>query len=76
MKDEILVTVLIDLAGICKKLADNWDVPEDLRARAAQFVAEFNALLPVRGRGTPDQHFAGERLIIKISRFLPRLLEV
>jgi hypothetical protein len=39
-------------------------------------VAEFNMLLPSKGKGTAHEHFRGEALIIKIARFLPRLLEI
>ena len=75
-KSEMLVMVLIDLAAICKKLSGNSAVPEGLRVKAGEFVAEFNSLLPARGKGTAAQHFHGEGLLIRISRFLPRLLEV
>ena len=75
-KNEMLVTVLIDLAGICRKLAENSAVPAELRMHAREFAGEFDSLLPDRGQGTPAQHEQGERLLIKIARFLPRLLEV
>jgi hypothetical protein len=75
-KNEMLVMVLTDLAGICKKLAENSAVPETLRVKAREFGEEFNSLLPVRGKGTAAQHFQGENLLIKIARFLPSVLEV
>ena len=75
-KNEMLVMVLTDLSGICKKLAENSVVPERVRAQAAQFVTEFNVLLPARGKGTADQHFQGEGLISRIARFIPEVLEV
>jgi hypothetical protein len=75
-KNEMLVMVLIDLAAICQKLTENSVVPEELRMKAHQLVEEFNLLLPYRGKGTDVHHFHGERLIEKIARFLPRLLEV
>jgi hypothetical protein len=75
-KNEMLVMVLIDLAGICRKREENLAVPEELRTQAGKFVAEFDALLPHRGKGTPTQHGQGEMLLIKIARFLPRLIEV
>ena len=75
-KNEMLVMVLVDLAAICQKLTENSAVPEELRMKAHQFVEEFNLLLPYRGKGTDVQHFHGERLLEKIARFLPRLLEV
>ena len=74
-KNEMLVMVLIDLAAICKKLAENSGVPEELQVQARQFVEEFDSLAPYRGKGTAGQHFEGEELIAKIARFLPRVLE-
>ena len=76
LKNEMLVMVLTDLAAICQKLAENSAVSEELRVQARQFGKEFNSLLPYRGKGTAAQHFQGEDLIIKITRFLPRVLEV
>ena len=75
-KNEMLVMVLNDLAGICKKLAENPAVPERLRAEARKFGEEFDSLLPYRGKGTAPQHAQGEQLLTKIARFLPRVLEV
>jgi hypothetical protein len=75
-RNEMLVMVLTDLAAICKKLAESPAFPENLRVRAHEFVLEFNSLVPVRGKGTAAQHFQGEQLIVKIARFLPRILEV
>jgi hypothetical protein len=37
---------------------------------------EFNALLAERGKGTAHHHFHGERLLTRIARFLPEVLEV
>jgi hypothetical protein len=75
-KNELEVMVLTDLAAICKKLAETSATSEALRAKAHEFVEEFNSLLPARGKGTADMHFAGEQLLIKIARFLPRVLDV
>ena len=75
-KNEMLVMVLIDLAAICNKIAENPAFPEELRVKAREFVQEFNSLLPYRGKATAAQHFQAEQLIAKIARFLPRLLEV
>jgi hypothetical protein len=75
-KNEMLVMVLTDLAGICKKLAENSEVPEKLRVEARKFGEEFDSLSPYRGKGTAAQHFEGERLIVAIARFLPDVLEV
>jgi hypothetical protein len=75
-KNEMLVMVLTDLAGICKKLAENSAVPETLRMEARRFAEEFDSLSPYRGKGTEAQHAHGEQLITRIARFLPRVLEV
>jgi len=75
-KNEMLVMVLTDLAGICKKLAENSAVPENLRVEARQFGEEFDSLLPYRGKGTPAQHALAEQLLTRVARFLPRVLEV
>lgn len=72
----MLAMVLTDLAAICEKLADNSVLPEELRVQARRFVADFNFLLPFRGKGTASQLCAGEALIIRIARFLPRVVEV
>ena len=74
--NEMLVMVLTDLAAICKKLADNSVLPEELSMQARLFVAEFDFLLPFRGKGTASQLCAGEVLLVRIARFLPRVLEV
>jgi len=75
-ENEMEVMVLTDLAGICKKLSEISELPEGLRAKARQFVEEFNLLLPVRGKGTAFEHAEGEKLLTQIARFLPRVLEV
>jgi len=75
-KNEMLVTVLTDLAEICKKLTDNSAVPETLRVQARQFVAEFNSVAPYRGKGTAAQHAQGEARLVRIARFLPTVLQV
>jgi hypothetical protein len=74
-KNEMLVMVLTDLAGICKKLAENSAVPETLRVQARKFGEEFDSLAPYRGKGTAHQHAEGEQLLTKIARFLPRIVE-
>ena len=76
LKNEMLVTVLTDLAAICRRLADNQILPEEVRGEARQCVWEFNELLPYRGKGNAFQHCEGETLLIRIARFLPRVLEV
>jgi len=68
--------VVSDLAAICKKVAENSAAPDKLRADARELVAEFNSLLPARGKGTPSEHTQGETLLIKMARFLPRVVEI
>lgn len=75
-KNEMLVMVLADLAEICKKLNENLAVPEALRLQAHKFVSEFNSLVPHHYKGTPVHHAQGEELLIRMARFLPRVLEV
>src|SRR5215467_7219958 len=75
-KNEMLVMVLIDLAAICQKLTENPVVPEHIRGKARHLVEEFNVLLPHRGQGKEAHHFNGERLIEKMARFIPSVLEV
>lgn len=75
-KNEMLAMVLTDLAGICKKLADNSAVPETLRLKAREFGEEFDSLSSYRGKGTAAQHVRGEQLLVQMARFLPSLLEV
>ena len=73
-KDEILAMLLVDLAGICKKLADNADVSDEVRIRARKFGQEFDSLVPYYGNATPPQRAQGEELLFKITRFLPDVL--
>ena len=73
-KDEILAMLLVDLAGICKKLADNADVSDEVRIRARKFGQEFDSLVPYYGNATPPQRAQGEELLFKITRFLPNVL--
>jgi hypothetical protein len=75
-KNEMLVMVLTDLAGIYKKLAENSAVPENMRVEARKFVEEFGSLAPYRGKGTAAQHAQGEMLLAKMARFLPELLAI
>jgi hypothetical protein len=75
-KNEMLVMVLTDLTAICEKLTESSAVPEELRRKAEEFVAEFNMLLPSKGKGAEYAHFQGEALIIRMARFLPRLIDV
>jgi hypothetical protein len=74
-KNEMLVMVLIDLGELCKKLAKDSAVPRDTREQALRFGEEYDSLLPYSGKGTASQH-QEERLIERIARFLPRVLEV
>jgi hypothetical protein len=75
-RNEVKVMVVIDLAAICKKLAESSIVPDNLRAEARRFVEEFESLLPARGKGTPAEHAQGETLLVKMARFLPRVIEI
>ena len=75
-RNEVKVMVLMDLAATCKKLAENSTVPDSLRAQARQMVEEFDSLLPVRGKGTPAEHAQGETLLVKMARFLARIVEM
>jgi hypothetical protein len=47
-----------------------------LRVQAAEFVKEFDVLVPHRGKGDAVLHFHGENLLIRIARFLPRILDL
>jgi len=75
-KNEMLVMVLTDLAALCKKLGENSALPEGLRREARQFAGEYDLLLPFAGQGNAAEHFEGEYLIEKITRFLPNVLTV
>ena len=75
-RNAIKVTVLIDLAAICRKVAESSVVPDDLRLQARHLVDEFDALLPARGKGTPTEHVQGEVMLIKMARFLPSISEI
>jgi hypothetical protein len=43
-RNELKVMVLIDLAAICRKVAEHSEVPDALRAYASEMVEEFNSL--------------------------------
>jgi hypothetical protein len=75
-RNELKVTVVMDLAATCKKIAENSAAPDNLRAQARELVEQYKALLPARGKGNPHAHFHGEHLLAKMARFLPRILEV
>jgi hypothetical protein len=75
-KNEMKVTVLIELAAICRKVAENSHLPNNLRLQARQLVEEFDLLLPARGKGSPSKHAQGQVLIIKMARFLPKICEI
>jgi hypothetical protein len=75
-RNQVKVMVVIDLAAICWKLAENSAVPDDLRAEARELLEEFEELLPSRGRGTLSEQSQGEFLLAKMARFLPRIIEV
>ncbi len=73
LKNEMERMVLADLAAICNKLADNSVIREELREEARQLVAEFNSLGVFRG--SAHELFEGEKLLIRIAHFLPKVLE-
>jgi|SRR5262252_9072645 len=75
-RNEMKVMVLTDLAALCKKLADNPAITEEMRARARHLVEEYNLLAPYRGKGNHPQHFEGEKLVNQMALFLPRVLEI
>jgi hypothetical protein len=75
-KNEVEVMVLSDLAATCRKLAENPAVPPRLREQAGELVQEFDLLVPHRGTGNATVHFRGENLLVRMSRFLPRILEL
>jgi hypothetical protein len=74
--NEMKVVVLSDLAAICKKLAENSAVPDEMRVHARELVREFELLLPDRGKGTPFEHFLAEKLMNKMALFLERIAKV
>jgi hypothetical protein len=50
--------------------------PDTLRAEARELVEEFDFLLPFRGKGTALEHAQGELLLIKMARYLPKVVEI
>ena len=74
-KNEMEVMVLTGLANICKKLADNPVLPDELRTQAREFREAYDSLVPHKGNGNLAEHLRGEELLTKIARFLPRVLE-
>src|SRR5215471_21663087 len=66
--------VLTDLA-LCKKIIYSSAITEDQRMQFRQFVEEYNLLLPFYGEGIPVKVFESEKLLIKMARFLPNLVE-
>jgi len=75
-KNEVEVMVLSDLAAICKKIAENSTVPEKLREQASAFAREYDSLVPHRGKGNASVHYQAENLLIRMARFLPRILDL
>ena len=75
-KNEVEVMVLSDLAAICRKIAENSAIPENLRVKASTFVEEYHSLVPHRGKGNAAVHYQAENLLIRIARFLPRIFEL
>jgi len=75
-KNDLKVMILVDLAEICRKVAGHPAAPEAMREQARSFVKQYEFLLPVRGKGNPDEHLWGETLFIQIARFLPQIIEL
>ena len=75
-KNEVELMVLSDLAAICKKIAENSAVPENLRVQAGAFVKEYDLLVPHRGKGNATVHYQAENLLIRMARFIPRILDL
>ena len=76
-KNEMLVMVLTDLAGIYRKLAENPAVPDYVRVKARESGGQFDLLSAGRGKGNIQlSHFQGEQLMVEMARFLPNLLVV
>jgi hypothetical protein len=73
-KNELQVMVLNDLAEICKTVADNSAATENLRQQAGQLAAEFNSLVPYRGKANAPVHLRAEQLLVQM--FLSRIVEV
>ena len=74
-KYEMKLMVLTDLAAVCKKLSDSSAITEDQRAQVRQFVEEYNRLLLFYREAIPEVLFEGHKLLIKIARFLPYVVE-
>ena len=74
-KYEMKLMVLTDLAAVCKKLSDSSAITEDQRLQVRQFVEEYDRLLPFYGEGNPKKVFEGHKLLIRIARFLPYVVE-
>jgi len=74
-KNTVEVMVLSDLAAICMKLAENSAVPVRLREQAGELVQEFEWLVPNRDKSDAAMHTRGENLLVRMVRFLPRILE-
>jgi hypothetical protein len=48
---------------------------ENLRRKTGQLMAEFDALLPYRGKGNVLAHVEGESLLHRMAKFIPRVLD-
>jgi hypothetical protein len=75
-RNELKVMVGCDLAATCMKVAENSQVPDNIRETAHHLVKEWEALLEFRGKGNPMQHAQGEIQLAKMARSLPTLIEV
>ncbi|UWZ84470.1 hypothetical protein [Occallatibacter riparius] len=75
-RNEAKAMVLVGLAEICRKIADHPAIPDDMRAQAANYVRQYEFLLPVKGQANSDEHYWGETLLLQITGFLPKILEL
>jgi hypothetical protein len=75
-RNEAKAMVLVDLAEICRKIANHPAIPGELRDQAANYVKQYEFLLPTLGKSGADEHSWGETLLIQITGFLPKILEL
>jgi hypothetical protein len=75
-RNEAKAMVLIDLAEICRKIADHPAIPDEMREQARNYVKQYEFLLHTRGKANSDEHYWGETLLVQITGFLPKILEL
>ncbi len=74
-KLEMKLMILAALAAVCQRLSDSSAITEDQRVQVRQFVAEYHLLLPFYGEGIPEKIFEAHKLLIRMARFLPNVVE-